>query len=214
VRTIKIYIARRCSSRCLLLRYSPSEMSSFPSIFIFCSLFSHLKTIAYGPLCRSVYTQHLCIAFYRLYGCVFFECLTVCQKCSTATFLLLCVWLFIGGNQKQCQTKESPTTSPKKMPPTPALFPPNQSAAPRVGLLTSQSVVHTYIYSSFFILFCSNILFFEWLSGNCRYFHEWEEFFHCDDGWEYIERKIGENKAILWQDDQILRGWIYHLKSW
>lgn len=205
-------------SHCFALKiFSVRNVKFFIRFSSFVLFFSHLKTIAYGPLCRAAhiciysyiykYTSiHLSIASYRLYECVYFECLTVWQKCCF--LLLLCVWLFIGGNGRQKskkampnQTEESPTTSPKKMPAPhfPALFPPNQSATPRVWGIWPARVEITYIYSTyisppFLILFCSNIFFFflsDCLGNCCRYFQEREKFFHCDDGWnsgqKYIE---------------------------
>lgn len=158
---------------------------------------------------------HLSIASYRLYECVYFECLTVWQKCCF--LLLLCVWLFIGGNGRQKskkampnQTEESPTTSPKKMPAPhfPALFPPNQSATPRVWGIWPARVEITYIYATyisppFLILFCSNIFFFfEWLSGKLlSLFPRKREIFPL---WWWLKQRAKIHRIVMQPQQRLL----------
>lgn len=157
-------------SHCFALKiFSVRNVKFFIWFSSFVLFFSHLKTIAYGPLCRAAHiciysyiykytTIHLSIASYRLYECVYFECLTVWQKCCF--LLLLCVWLFIGGNGRQKSKKAKKKKSNAKpnrrvannvtkenaCTPFPSPFPAQSiSHSPRVGHLTSQSGNHIHI---------------------------------------------------------------------
>lgn len=140
---------------------------------------AYIFIYVYGYIYIYKYIQ---ISVYR------FECLTVCQKCLVGLCCCCCCCsLCLTFHRKSNAKPKSRQQRHRGKCPSFSPFgrPINQKAPQwRGGIWPARgayipslhSLVFPPLFFSFFIffsLFCSNIFFFEWLSGNCcRYFHE------------------------------------------